>query len=425
MPDPQEWPRLLGEFDRPTGVIKADYADFEVDELPLYPADGAGTHTYFRVEKSGLSTHQAVNDVAHALGVLRRDIGYAGLKDARAVARQWMSIEHVPPERLSELRLPRIRVLETTRHGNKLRLGHLKANAFRILVRETDASRCSDLRAALDTLARRGVPNYFGEQRFGMRGDTWKIGRAIVLREPEQAVDFVLGAPGEHDFGDVRTARLAYQRGDLAAALRAWPAIFKSERRALRALMQSEGRKKRAFAAIDPHTRNFYVSAYQSLLFNRVLAERMTTVGLDRLVVGDLAWRHANGAVFRVEDAEREQPRCDALEISPSGPLFGHRMTEAAGAAGEMESAVLAAEGVGKEAFSARPLHISGGRRPLRFPVFGARVDLGADRRGPYLSLEFQLPRGCYATTLLRELFRLSDSGAPGADDEGAEEDNS
>src|SRR5690606_18406346 len=91
----EDWPRLLTDFEPLPGVIKEDYDDFVVEELPLYAASGAGTHTYFLLEKRGLSTMQAVNDMARALGVRRIDIGYAGLKDARAVTRQWMSVEHV------------------------------------------------------------------------------------------------------------------------------------------------------------------------------------------------------------------------------------------------------------------------------------------------------------------------------------------
>jgi len=412
MPD---LPRLLSDFEPLPGLIKADYADFVVEEIPLYPADGTGTHTYFLLEKTGISTSQAVHDLARALNVRRHEIGFAGQKDSRAVTRQWMSIEHTPPERLTALAIPRLRILETTRHGNKLRLGHLKGNAFTIRVRQTEPQRLAQLQDALARLVRVGVPNYFGTQRFGYRGDTWAVGRAIVRRDLQGALDLILGRPTEHDVDATRRARELYDRGEYLQAARAWPALFHTERRALKALAQAGGKHRRGFAAIDRTMRTFYVSAYQSHLFNQVVAARLPT-GLGQLWPGDLAWLHASGAVFRVEDVALEQPRADAGDISPTGPLFGYRMTEPCGRPGELEAALLAGEGLSRDAFHAGPLRISGGRRPLRFRPEGAQVSLGADERGPYLELRFVLPRGCYATALLRELFSAA---PPEASDPG------
>lgn len=410
-------PRQLRDFTRPAGLIKADYADFVVEELPLYPADGVGTHTYFLVEKAGLSTQQAVHDLARALNVPRHDIGFAGLKDARAVARQWMSVEHTPPERITALTIPRLRIIEVTRHRNKLRLGHLKGNRFVIKVRQTEPQRLAELQDALATLGRRGVPNYFGSQRFGYRGDTWAIGRAIVRGQIDEALHLLLGRPSRSDYGDIRHARELYERGEYRQASRTWPSIFQTERRALKALAQSSGKPRRAFAAIDRTTRSFYISSYQSHLFNRVVAARLPA-GLECLWTGDLAWLHASGAVFSVEDAAAEQPRADAFDISPSGPLLGYRMTEPSGPAGDLEADLLHQEGLSRDAFRSDTLRIKGSRRPLRFPVSDAQLALGADERAPYLALQFVLPRGCYATALLRELFHLASADGANPDDE-------
>lgn len=396
------WPRCLSEFDRPPGRIKTSCEDFVVEEIPLYPADGVGTHTFFLVEKRGLSTMQAVADIARALGVPRRSIGYAGLKDARALTRQWMSVEHVDPLRLTQLQLPHLRILETARHGNKLRLGHLRANRFTILVRGFPPERFADVRHALEELCRRGVPNYFGRQRFGSRGDTWEVGRAIVAGRPDEAIDLLLGRPDATESPRLRRARQLYQERRYAEAASAWPAMFQHERRALRTL--ARGRPpSQALAAIDPAVRRLYVSAFQSYLFNQVVARRLP-LGLDRLLDGDLAWVHRSGAVFRVVDARVEQPRADAFEISPSGPLFGYRMTEPLGEPAAIEGQVLATQLLTRSAFRSGRLRVKGGRRPLRFQPAETQAELGADQRGPYLALRFVLPSGCYATALLREL---------------------
>lgn len=397
-------PRLLADLRPAAGVLKSEYEDFEVEELPAYPASGAGTHTFFQIEKRGLATMQAVHDIAAALGVRRFEIGVAGLKDARAVTRQWMSVEHVAPERVAELEVPRIRVLQVTRHTNKLRIGHLRANRFRIRVRQTETQRLAELQDALAELVRRGVPNYFGAQRFGARGDTWRIGRAIVHENLEEALDHLLGRPGPSDFGDVRRARKLYEDGNYAEALRAWPRIYRDQRAALKALLRTRGKKKRGMLAVDERMRLFCVSAYQSMLFNRVVAERLPT-GLEKLHAGDLAQIHANGAVFRVEDTAAEQPRSDRFEISATGPIYGYRMTEPHGEPAQIEARVLEHEQLNRDRFHTRHLRVKGTRRPLRFQPQDSAIRLGADARGPYLELGFTLASGCYATSLLRELF--------------------
>lgn len=412
-----ENPRLLADVEPCPGAIKSDYEDFVVEEIPLYAASGEGTHVYFLIEKTGLSTMQAIHDIAQRLGVRRMDIGYAGLKDARAVTRQWLSVEHIDPARITGLDVARVKVLETTRHGNKLRIGHLRGNRFEIKVRGADAARLAALQDGLARLARVGVPNYFGEQRFGARGDLWQVGRAMVRDDLGEALDLLLGRPGPRDRGSIRQARSVYEAGHYEEARRLWPGMFREERRALRTLAQNGGNKKRALLSIDKHTRQFYISAYQSHLFNRVVAARLAT-GIERLFDGDLAWLHANGAVFRVESAATEQPRADAFEISATGPLFGTRMTEPTGRPAEIERECLVAEELGAEAFKADKLKCAGGRRPLRFPVSSASMRLEGDERGPYLGVRFVLPAGCYATSVLRELFIAPAAGPDEPEDD-------
>ena len=338
------------------------------------------------------------------------------MKDARAVTRQWMSVEHVAPEQLQALSIPRIEILKTTFHGNKLRLGHLVGNRFTIKVRNTRPDRLAELQDALALLAAKGVPNYFGRQRFGGRGDAWAVGRAYLRGDFDEATDLLLGRPGPFDHGNVLKARQHYDAGRFIEAMRCWPGMFRDERRALKTLQSSSGRKKkRAFLAIDKAVRRFYVSAYQSHLFNEVVAQRIST-GLDRLLPGDLAWLHRNGAVFAVSDPATEQARADAFEISPTGPLFGYRMTQPEGAAGEIETQVLSQEEVDASQFKSGGHRVKGARRPVRFRPDDARLRLGADATAAYLELTFVLPRGCYATSLLRELFieqEATDAGRP------------
>lgn len=399
----QDLPYLTSDWPPLGGRIKARPSDFVVEEIPLYEAGDRGTHSFFCIEKTGLSTLRAIREIARALGIPHRNIGYAGLKDAEAVTRQVLSVEHVPPDRLMKLEIPRVRVLWVRLHANKLRLGHLRGNRFVIRLRGSPPGRLGDIRQMMEFLGRRGVPNYFGSQRFGARGDTWQIGRAMLRQDWQEAIDLMLGRPSDKDRGDVLRARRLYAQGQYDDAARAWPYPFRDERNACLALARTGGDPRRAFFGVDKTLKRLFLSAFQSHLFNQVVATRIGA--LDRLMAGDLAFRHANGAVFAVADPSVEQPRADAFEISPSGPLFGYRMTEPAGEPLEMERRVLEAEGLQPADFRSPGAHkVKGGRRALRFQPHEWEVLEGEDEHGHYYEFRFWLESGCYATMVLREI---------------------
>lgn len=384
-------------------AVKRRYEDFRVEEIPAYPPCGEGAHCFFTIEKRGIATQRAVGDIAHTLGIPSKNIGLAGLKDARAVAVQTLSIEHVDPEQIKRLDIPRIRVLSVSRHKNKLKIGHLRGNRFHIKLREVEAGRLDDLRSVCDVLVRRGVPNFFGRQRFGVRGDTWELGKGVLNNDARTVVDLMLGRPGPFDSGDVLEARRRYEAGRFSDAARAWPHLFRDNARVCRVMDRSNGNHRRAYHAIDARMMKFFVNAYQSRLFNHVLAQRVHQ--LDRVQVGDLAYKHDHGGVFRVVDAPSENNRADAFEISPTGPIFGRKMTRATGVTGELEQAVLDGEGVTLEAFGAvKRMKLHGSRRPLRFRPEGLDIESGSDEHGPFVALRLALPPGCYATMILREI---------------------
>lgn len=396
-------PYLTAELPAIRAVTKGSYEDFRVEEVPAYELTGEGDHCFFTIEKRGIATMRAVSDIARGLDVPQKNIGLAGLKDARAITIQTLSIEHVDPKRIESLKIPRIRILRVTRHKNKLKIGHLRGNRFIIRLREVDPGRIDDMRHVCDILVRRGVPNYFGPQRFGSRGDTWQLGMGVLHNDPETVVDLMLGRPGPKDTGDVLKARSLYAAGKYAAAAKAWPHLFRDLARACRIMDRTGGKHRRAYHAIDSRMKKFYVNAYQSHLFNRVLAGRVET--LDQLRDGDLAYKHDVGAVFLVEDARQEQTRAAAFEISPTGPIFGYKMTCAKEETGRCEEDVLNEEGISLEDFrSLRRMKLHGSRRPLRFRPEALELDNGNDEHGPFVELRFTLPSGCYATMILREI---------------------
>ncbi|MEK6800008.1 MAG: tRNA pseudouridine(13) synthase TruD [Planctomycetota bacterium] len=402
-------PYLTPDLPGAGGVIKRYDEDFIVEELPLYLPSGQGTHVYFQIEKRGLPTLAAIQHLARALGRQPRDIGYAGLKDAHGVTRQMLSLEHIDPARVSSVSLSRIKVLSVDRHTNKLKLGHLAGNRFVVGIRETAEDALPAAKQVFDILIRRGVPNYFGPQRFGARGDNAAIGLALLNDDYSEALALVLGRPGPADHGEARRARERFDAGDYSAAAEAWPrGVFAQQSRICRAMAKAGGDARKAWRAVDHTLRKFYLSAFQSALFNQVLAERIAAI--DHLHTGDVAYKHANGACFHVEDAALEQPRCEAFEISPTGPLFGKRMTDTRGEPGQLEAGVLARSGITREQLVARDGgKLDGARRPLRVPLTNATIDARTDDRGPVLQISFSLPAGAYATNVAREICKSTD----------------
>jgi tRNA pseudouridine13 synthase len=227
----------------------------------------------------------------------------------------------------------------------------------------------------------------------------------MVRDDMQAALDQYLGKPDEQDQGHFLQARRAYDAGEFEKALNLWPYMYRDERRALSALLKSKGNVRRGWFAVDLSLKRLFLSAYQSHLFNRVLAGRIGEI--DRVKAGDLAFKHNSGAVFRVEDAAAEQPRAERFEISATGPLFGYRMTQPGGEPGEIEGKLLAEEGLTIEQVKAlEGFRLKGSRRPFRFKPHDWSVKPGMDTDGAYLEFRFTLPKGCYATALLREVLK-------------------
>ena len=383
------------------GVIKETPEDFVVTELPLYLPQGVGEHTYAEIEKRGLTTLEAVRRLSRELGIAEREIGYAGMKDARGVTRQTLSFPRVEPERLLSAGLPGITVLSATRHRNKLKVGHLAGNRFSITVRGVAEDALEKTAAIAAVLSSRGVPNYFGLQRYGSLGNSHFIGREIVRGDFRAAVDALMGDPASIRDSQWRSAVEAYHRGDLQASMENFPRHCRTEREIVARLLKRPETHEKALESVSPRLRKLYLSAYQSFLFDRVLEKRIRSI--DTLMDGDLAFRHDNGACFLVEDAAAETERARKLEISPSGPMFGCKMKVPEGVPRSIELDELDSEGIALDAFNLRGgLRMEGERRPLRVPLGGmtAAVDGGC------LQLCFSLPRGSYATSVLREVMK-------------------
>lgn len=384
------------------GVLRERPEDFVVEEVPAYEPSGEGEHVMAEIEKTTMTTHEAIRAIAQALGVDSRDIGYAGLKDKFAVTRQWLTVPGVDPQVVMHLQIPRIRVLSVDLHRNKLRPGHLRGNRFTIRVCGVEPTTVVRVRAIMNVLERTGMPNYFGEQRFGRRDDNDRLGAAMLRGDAEGAVRLLLGMPNPQlDPPRILEARKRFDAGDLTGSLEAWPGACLAERRTLHRLIETASAEK-ALRALDQRTRKLWVSALQSRVFNAVVADRIGAI--DRLMEGDFAHLHASGAGFIVEDVAREQPRADRFELSATGPMLGTRMTMPRGEALERESRVIASMGFSVDALRGSRDAPPGERRPIRVRPEQVMLRGGRDDRGGYIQLAFTLPAGSFATALMREV---------------------
>jgi tRNA pseudouridine13 synthase len=383
------------------GTIKEIPGDFQVREIPLYPPCGEGEHTFAEIEKSGLTTLEAVRRLSRALNIPEREIGYAGLKDARGTTIQTLSIPRTPPERILALELAGIRMLSALRHRNKLKPGHLAGNSFRILVHGVQPQSLETARRVLDILGQKGVPNYFGPQRYGAQGNSHLVGKALLKGDYKGAIDLIMGDPQLVRDERWSAAITAYRSGALEESLNLFPAACRTERDILQRLLKRPEAWEKAFHAVNPRLKALFISALQSSLFDALLDQRIEGIGM--VMAGDLAWKHDNGACFIVEDAELENERAKRFEISPSGPLFGCKMKSPVGYPFEMEGAILKGEGLSPGSFDLPGgLRMEGERRPLRIPLTGVNAKWESDG----LLLEFFLPKGAYATSVLRELMK-------------------
>ncbi len=196
---------------RPRFTIRSRPEDFVVVEEPLYPASGAGGHLFVEVEKRGRTTEQVARELARGCGVAPMEVGYAGRKDRHAVTRQWFSLPGVEPERALALPLEGARVLAAVRHEHKLKTGHLRGNRFELVVASEAVVDLAPLEARAEELVRRGMPNRFGEQRFGRDGDNAVAARELFSGGPRRrdprAARFLLSALQAEVFNAVLAAR--------------------------------------------------------------------------------------------------------------------------------------------------------------------------------------------------------------------------
>lgn len=315
----RDWPRAHGEplF---RARLRVQPADFQVTEQLGWTPEGDGEHDYLWVEKTGNNTEWVARQLARFAEVPARDVGYAGLKDRHAVTRQWFSVPRWHSPDWQSITLDGVQILAVQRHLRKLRRGAHQGNGFRIVLREPNALDPALVAQRLAVIREQGVPNYFGQQRFGRNGanlqlaESWAQGKRLP-------------------------------------------------------------RDKRSLA----------ISTLRSALFNDVLAGRVASGDWHHLRDGDSANLDGSASVFAVEAVDDAlRARCAAMDIHPAIELAG----QGSGVVPEQWQIAL------------DRARVEPGTRSLRLPV----RDLSHAFLDEGLLLTFSLPRGAFATAVLREI---------------------
>ena len=401
------------------GTIRNQYEDFYVEEIPDLIPTGEGPNVWSWIEKIGRTTLDVVLDIARDLHIDRKRMGFAGMKDKKARTRQWICISNMDSEEQFEQvkalsgQIYKTDFLKVIRGRKKLRMGQLKGNKFRILIRDIDdveksAEIASDILKQLEVT---GVPNYFGWQRFGKpRTNTHLVGEALVENDLKKAVGRYIGNPTEEEHEENQKARKAYDEGDLEKSLELMGKGMRYEKMMIRELIKDSKKGeltdksyKNALHALPKPLQRMFVHAYQSFLFNAAVSKRVE-MGINKYIEGDIIINNEE-RIVRDKTPEEYQELIDTFQVNPTSPLYGTKVPFAGGTVGEMEKSILDNYGLSKEDFEVPKMPRLGShglRRSMRFQVW----DTSAIATDEGVLTEFSINKGSYATAVLREVMK-------------------
>jgi tRNA pseudouridine13 synthase len=400
------------------GVIRSSPHDFLVDEVFEEMSYEGGRYLVLEVEKTDWDTHHLIRELSRKLRISQKRFGWAGTKDKRAVTVQRISIMNLDEAELKRITLPGLKIKVLGRTNRSVGLGDLLGNRFRITIRDLA---CPEPGATLariteETMQQKGVPNYFGVQRFGeTRPVTHKVGEALARGKIEEAVYIYLALPfsGEPERTREARERLWVSR-DIPSALKDFPEYLHHELAMLNYLAEHPGDYAHSFDVLSVNLKRLFVHAYQSYLFNKILSHRLDAkLELDRAIEGDVVCFAKEGlpdmdrqqAVTRenIEAVRRLEERGRAFVTLP---LIGFETKLAEGIQGEIERAVLNGEQVSQGNFRVEENPELGSRGTRRAALCAVKPQIRVE--GNIAELEFVLPKGSYATVVLREYMKGS-----------------
>ncbi|MFB6077613.1 MAG: tRNA pseudouridine(13) synthase TruD [Halarchaeum sp.] len=415
------------------GRLRVDAADFRVrereefDTEPLDAPTGDYPHLVFRATLREWDTNGFARELSNRLGISRERVSWAGTKDRNAVTTQLFSVRDVAPEDLPTL--PNADVEPIGRAGRPIRFGDLRGNEFTIVVRDADTDPVDEITSELAAFGgdsasddeqgtRVGVPNVFGQQRFGSyRPVTHEVGLCVLRDDWEGAVMAYIGNPSEDEPPETREARaFVEETRDWSEAIERYPGRLRYERAVLNSLAETGGNTdadfREALETFPSNLQRLFVHAAQSYVFNRICSERLERgLPFDRAVAGDVVcFADADGDPV-LPDVDRLQRvterRVDVVNrhiergrAFVTAPLVGTDTEFGDDEPGRVERGVCEDVGVAPEDFDLPGSFDSTGTRRAIL----VRTDLAVETDP--LTFEFALPKGAYATVLLREYLK-------------------
>jgi tRNA pseudouridine13 synthase len=392
------------------GKLRSGAEDFVVEEIPLPEKGGmSGPYLLCKLTKTNWELQHAIKEIAKRLGISHRRIGWAGTKDRNAITQQLISLYKVTAEQVSEVWLKDITLEPVGQVNEALSLGDLLGNRFAITIRDCLPD---DLDARVRTtneVVGRGIPNYFGLQRFGAtRPVTHLVGESILRGDFEQAVVTYIGKEFSGEPENIRAVRTAFFTSrDIQAALHDLPRQMSFERAMLHYLYTHPNDYSGALLELPPKLLSMFVSAFQSYLFNAALSQRFDDgYTLTEPLVGDrLIFANGRTDIVTATNSNAvsihiRRGRCSiALFMPGKDPLEAKSEGELAIVALLEKYAITADDFRKASAF----VHtkFDGAWRPIAL-----KTDIESSLDKNDVRLKFSLPPGHYATTVCREFMK-------------------
>jgi len=409
------------------GKLRAKPEDFLVKEIPsLPPEKKSGKFTIAEITSTSWETNLLVRELSDRLHISKKRINFAGTKDKRAKTTQTMSFYDIPIEKIKEIKIKDVQIENIYQSDKAVKLGNLNGNYFEIIIRninqQTKPENVSEIFSVIQNNG--GFANFFGIQRFGIiRPITHIVGKYIVKGDFEKAVMAYIANPIKGEDEQTFNLRSNLQKTkDFSQALKTYHIHLSFEKAILNKLVLNQDDFVGGLKELPKNLLTMFVYAYQSYLFNRILSMRIKKcLPLNKAVEGDVVLAFRNQA-FDEEVIPVSKNNIDKVnfQISKgkacvSSILFGYNSIFSQGEMGEIEHKIIESE-----KFDARDFIIpeipfvssSGSRRAIvgfvqDFDFSLIRDDINPEKKA--LFLKFQLQKGCYATSLLREFMKADD----------------